>query len=248
MNSLKRHTTWLVWGFPIRTSPDHSVFATPRSLSQLIASFIGSQCQGILLVLFFAWTNSPLAFANFVPYMSFANRLFFANCNTITCLYGKTMNTDLKLSFFSRFQRFFCLSSDFKSDSICLLFLYSVFKVHLQNSFCWWAQMDSNHRPRAYQARALTNWAMSPYQFSRFSTIPSHLLTFAKWWRWRDSNPWPPACRAGALPAELHPHIYGVSSPNGHPKLNNNWWLAFVVIFCFLKTTQIRFRQSARSP
>ena len=28
------------------------------------------------------------------------------------------------------------------------------------------------------------------------------------WWRWWDSNPWPPACRAGALPAELHPHIY----------------------------------------
>ena len=27
------------------------------------------------------------------------------------------------------------------------------------------------------------------------------------WWRWWDSNPWPPACRAGALPAELHPHI-----------------------------------------
>ena len=59
MDSLWCLTTWLVRGFPIRTSPDHSVFAAPRSLSQLIASFIGSQCQGILLVLFFAWTNSP---------------------------------------------------------------------------------------------------------------------------------------------------------------------------------------------
>ena len=30
--------------------------------------------------------------------------------------------------------------------------------------FCarWWAQMDSNHRPHAYQACALTSWAMSP--------------------------------------------------------------------------------------
>ena len=26
----------------------------------------------------------------------------------------------------------------------------------------WWAQMESNHRPHAYQACALTNWAMSP--------------------------------------------------------------------------------------
>ena len=29
--------------------------------------------------------------------------------------------------------------------------------------FCWWAQVDSNHRPHAYQACALTTWAMSPY-------------------------------------------------------------------------------------
>ena len=26
----------------------------------------------------------------------------------------------------------------------------------------WWAQMESNHRPHAYQACALTVWAMSP--------------------------------------------------------------------------------------
>ena len=95
MYSLHRPTTWLVGGFPIRTSPDHSVFAAPRSFSQLITSFIGSQCQGILLVLFFAWTNSPLAFANFVPYMSFANRLFFANCNTITCFTEKPFSISI---------------------------------------------------------------------------------------------------------------------------------------------------------
>ena len=27
----------------------------------------------------------------------------------------------------------------------------------------WWAQVESNHRPHAYQACALTFWAMSPY-------------------------------------------------------------------------------------
>lgn len=27
----------------------------------------------------------------------------------------------------------------------------------------WWAQMDSDHRPHAYQACALTNWAISPH-------------------------------------------------------------------------------------
>ena len=84
--------------------------------------------------------------------------------------------------------------------------------------------MDSNHRPRAYQARALTTWAMSHYRGrprcrdSPLSFRFVHLLletficlswtrTRVRWWRWWDSNPWPPACRAGALPAELHPHI-----------------------------------------
>ena len=41
------------------------------------------------------------------------------------------------------------------------------------------------------------------------------------WWRWRDSNPWPPACRAGALPTELHPHIWVCSSGL---KLNPDNW------------------------
>ena len=34
-------------GFPIQKSPDQWLFAPPRSFSQLITSFIGSQCQGI---------------------------------------------------------------------------------------------------------------------------------------------------------------------------------------------------------
>ena len=41
-------------GSPIRKSPDHSLFAAPRSLSQLIASFIGNQCHGIHPALLFA--------------------------------------------------------------------------------------------------------------------------------------------------------------------------------------------------
>ena len=39
-------------GYPIRKSPDHSVFAAPRSLSQLITSFIAHQHQGIHCVPF----------------------------------------------------------------------------------------------------------------------------------------------------------------------------------------------------
>ena len=42
--------------FLIRKSADRSLFAAPRSFSQLVASFIGSWCQGIRPVLLFAWT------------------------------------------------------------------------------------------------------------------------------------------------------------------------------------------------
>ena len=46
------------------------------------------------------------------------------------------------------------------------LILYSVFKVHSVwiLSIQWWAWEDSNLRPHAYQACALTTWATSPYK------------------------------------------------------------------------------------
>ena len=39
-------------GSPIRRSAGHRIFAPHRSLSQLVTSFVGSQCQGIRLMLF----------------------------------------------------------------------------------------------------------------------------------------------------------------------------------------------------
>ena len=50
----KRYIRFPYVGSPIQISADHSVFATPRSFSQLITSFIGSQCQGIRPALFLA--------------------------------------------------------------------------------------------------------------------------------------------------------------------------------------------------
>ena len=54
------------------------------------------------------------------------------------------------------------------NTTICVSFLYFFIRFSMIICFCtricvyWWAQVDSNHRPRAYQARALTTWAMSP--------------------------------------------------------------------------------------
>ena len=49
-------------GFPIRKSADHRICAPSRSLSQLVTSFFGSQCQGIHPALFLLnRSDSPLA-------------------------------------------------------------------------------------------------------------------------------------------------------------------------------------------
>ena len=113
--------------------------------------------------------------------------------------------------------------SDIESLSAILLIPNgeAIFYGHFcPHTLCvWLAQVDSNHRPRAYQARALTTWAMSQFLKCRmqnaecriYSVHLSWLRTLVRWWRWWDSNPWPPACRAGALPTELHPHIWVVA-------------------------------------
>ena len=60
--------------FHIRKSADRSLFAAPRSLSQLVTSFFGSWCQGIHLMLLFAWTSA----GSFLPECSF--ELVLLNC------------------------------------------------------------------------------------------------------------------------------------------------------------------------
>ena len=43
----------------------------------------------------------------------------------------------------------------------------------------------------------------------RLSVVRSSQLSYGPiWWRLTGSNRWPPACKAGALPAELIPHVY----------------------------------------
>ena len=83
------------------------------------------------------------------------------NCSSLPKLIGKT------------YSNLFCLLK-------CVLF-YLFVSTHFTSLFGfqwtfsfpnlsirWWAQVDSNHRPRAYQARALTTWAMSPFSFSMY--------------------------------------------------------------------------------
>ena len=50
-------------------------------------------------------------------------------------------------------------------------FQWSFFFTFVSNLTTWCAQVDSNHRPRDYQARALTCWAMSPFKLPCISSI-----------------------------------------------------------------------------
>ena len=76
-------------GFPIRISADLCLFAAPRSFSQLITSFVGSKCQGILPTLLLAWSlkwSSIFLTEFFVPFdeISFSRscrKIFLMSCS-----------------------------------------------------------------------------------------------------------------------------------------------------------------------
>ena len=86
-------------------------------------------------------------------------------------------------------------------QSNCPPFRWALIKINLCADFkehswtCrpvkWWAWLDSNQWPCAYQAHALTNWATGPQ--------PK--------WSWGELNSWPIACKATALPTELQPRL-----------------------------------------
>ena len=81
-------------GFPIRTSADRRLFAPPRSFSQLITSFIGSWCQGILPTLFLAWSLEVILLLekllNLATLLSLPNEIFIRVCNF---RYGKNLDS-----------------------------------------------------------------------------------------------------------------------------------------------------------
>ena len=152
--------------FHIRKSADLSLFAAPRGLSQLVTSFFGSWCQGIHLTLLLAWTFSSIFLYLVLFLIAFLHEIrnsqfWFSSYSSLkrlslppyvlNCINFTTFSLERPIFFFN------CFSLNY------LFVFYSVFNDHSRNAFVpWLAQVDSNHRPRAYQARALTNWAMSP--------------------------------------------------------------------------------------
>ena len=125
-------------GFPIRKSTDQCLFPTPRGFSQVVASFFGSWCQGIHLMLFFAWTAS-LAYS----LESSSSLLAWVIANN--CLGCKFKKTFLNSLFFRRWLLSPAAKSVlpsirknlnflmFFSIQLSVSFLYSVFNEHFHS-------------------------------------------------------------------------------------------------------------------
>ena len=121
----------------IRISADQYLLAIPRSFSQLTASFIGSQCQGILPALLLAW---PFQFLrNWIT--CFCETLLILRIELRVAsqlfLILESNGSELCLSHYEKFYfvvflpRCFTCVRYYTFFLIALLLLYSVFKMLL---------------------------------------------------------------------------------------------------------------------
>ena len=83
-------TTSLWPGCPIRKSPDQWLFAPPRSLSQLITSFLASESQGIPHALLVTFSNFHSFFSFFAAPRTFARR---CACQACFCQYVNELSS-----------------------------------------------------------------------------------------------------------------------------------------------------------
>ena len=195
MDSLTHNVYFYTLSSLIRISAGLRIFAPYRSFSQLVTSFFGAMYQGILRMLFVAWSLlDSTSFALFPSLvLSYKNSTFLTRLiilsqfKTLIALYF-VLTLLILLPFFVLYLSslsYAVVSLQIINNSWLWAFynpLASANEVRLpiarsltltckrSTPFCarWWAQMDSNHRPHAYQACALTSWAMSPlYRYLR---------------------------------------------------------------------------------
>jgi hypothetical protein len=121
-------------GFPIRTSPDHSLLAAPRSFSQLTTSFIAYLRQGIHTHALSSLTIKSTSHTGthyFALYLCFQSMACATNQN---CFCPSIFNCQR-----SRLPR---------QPANPTWFAYCRFLI-------WWAWVELNHRPHPYQGCAL---------------------------------------------------------------------------------------------
>jgi hypothetical protein len=119
-------------GFPIRKSPDHSLLAAPRGLSQLATSFFAYSRQGIHTHALSSLTIKSTLFTEF------SNSLYATcSCPSIYSVFKDRFSRLIKSQ-----------ESDFGSLAPNFWLLPSEFVI-------WWAWVELNYRPHPYQGCAL---------------------------------------------------------------------------------------------
>ena len=238
--------------FHIRKSADRSLFAAPRSLSQLVTSFVGSWCQGIHLMLLFAWTSFWISsavlfelleflwtlfgflfavkrFDPFYVFLSVRMRLFISTLE-IVVVYPNFLERPILISLLKCVLFYLFVSTHFTSlFGFQWSFPLLNFSIKLVGSS---GLEPPTSRLSGARSNHLSYEPIKLFDVSRLSRL--FFTAFRRWWRWWDSNPWPPACRAGALPTELHPLFFS----KGFLTVTENWttikistWLYTVLRF-----------------
>ena len=127
MNSDARNWCSHRLGFPIRKSPDHSLLAASRGLSQLTTSFIAYLRQGIHTHALSSLTIKSTSHTQL-------NATFFALTTKTCVLYARQYSIVKDLD---------CLSNQLDFSNKLLI--------------SWWAWVELNYRPHPYQGCALAN-------------------------------------------------------------------------------------------
>ena len=148
--------------FHIQKSADRGLFAAPRSLSQLVTSFFGSWCQGILLVLLFAWTS-------------------FASVYTL--IYTSVASFSLQ-ELLSTFKQFLVSYLAIFHNYLCLI-LAKLYLLPLISNFTWKDQIDFNLCLLPCSLSILSNQQLT---FSVFRVLINLFSLFGFQWTFSKLN------------------------------------------------------------
>jgi hypothetical protein len=130
-------------GFPIRISPDHSLFTAPRSFSQLTTSFFACLRLGIHTHALSSLTTTSASYTNYTRF-------------TFILVFVMPVNIQLsKISISSSYPRNRKSSSRIYTPG-CSLPASRARRDPRRRRLLWWAWVDSNYRPHPYQGCALT--------------------------------------------------------------------------------------------
>ncbi len=147
-------------GFPIQKSPDHSLLAAPRSLSQLTTSFFAYLCLGIHTHALSSLTIKSTSHTTLIASLS-SFRLPAPQCrctlhSNCAFLLVFIMPVNIQLSKISIAT---AISMPIAELTNCCLTIDLVAPDGPAGLpvcwLLWWAQMESNHRPHPYQGCAL---------------------------------------------------------------------------------------------